>query len=547
MFSLTCCNDYLTEENKADVLADELYRTASGFENLVNASYSSLRNVYAAPFMFESGTDICVDGRNPGPVGLSAYQSLSAGETAVANFYQTTYQAIQTCNTGLFYAEVTDPQATVPARKGEMKFIRANYYFLLAQSFGGVSLVTEMINTALTTFDRNSEEDVYSFIIAELEEALALVDENPAFGRVGKRAVKHLLAKVYLTRGYLSFGGADDFTKASTLADEAINGYNLSSISFKDLFWPGKDKNNEVLFSVQYTNTSLQPVASGAALTGSTQSGYFGPYHGGEGLAKGYPWRSYNLIPTSFYFDLFNKNDVRWEGTFMNVMYDRYFDYYDKTDKSAVKIARYYPQSWELADTAAWRAADVANRAKTQIIPYRIKSTSPVVNAWEQPNVYLDNLTPAVRKFDDPTATAFGVGAGTRDIYLMRVAETYLIAAEAYLARNDKATAMARLNAVKARAERTPGTLQFTSADAVTIDAILDERARELYGEYHRWFDLKRTGKLVDRVMLYNKDVRGVPNAFVGTGGELKILRPIPQVAIDLNANKEFAQNPAYQ
>src|SRR6187200_3324520 len=88
MLSLTCCSDYLTEENKADVLADELYRTPSGFENLVNASYASLRNVYTAPFMFESGTDICVDGRNPGPVGLSAYQSLSPGETAVASFYQ---------------------------------------------------------------------------------------------------------------------------------------------------------------------------------------------------------------------------------------------------------------------------------------------------------------------------------------------------------------------------------------------------------------------------------------------------------------------------
>jgi hypothetical protein len=231
----------------------------------------------------------------------------------------------------------------------------------------------------------------------------------------------------------------------------------------------------------------------------------------------------------------------------MNVMYDRYFDYYDKADKSAVKISRYFPQSWELADTVAWRAADVANRAKTQIIPYKIKSSNPVVNAWEQPNVYQDNNTPAVRKFDDPTATAFGVGAGTRDIYLMRLAETYLIAAEAYLKRNDKATAMARLNAVKARAERTTGALQLTNPDNVTIDEILDERARELYGEYHRWFDLKRTGKLVERVMLYNKDVRGVPNAFAGTGGELKILRPIPQVAIELNTNKEFAQNPAYQ
>jgi starch-binding outer membrane protein, SusD/RagB family len=58
---------------------------------------------------------------------------------------------------------------------------------------------------------------------------------------------------------------------------------------------------------------------------------------------------------------------------------------------------------------------------------------------------------------------------------------------------------------------------------------------------------LKRTGKLVERVMEYNKDVRGTATAFVGIDGELKILRPIPQQALELNANKDFPQNPGYQ
>ncbi|MEO7990311.1 MAG: RagB/SusD family nutrient uptake outer membrane protein [Chryseolinea sp.] len=538
---LSNCSDYLKEDNKTDVLVDDLYRTVSGFENLVNASYNSLRAVHSAPFMFESGTDICVDGRNPGPVGLSEYASLSPGEVAVKTFYQTTYQAIQVCNTGVYYAALTEQTSTLPSRTGELKFIRAYYYFLLAQSFGGVSLVTDVITTAQTSFERNSEEEIYDFIVSELNESVVLVDENPVFGRVGKRAVKHLLAKVHLTRGYTDFAASDDFTKAATLADEAINGYDLSSITFKDLFWPGKEKNNEVLFSIQYTSTSLPNTTSG-----STQSGYFGPYHGGEGLAKGYPWRSYNLIATSYFYDLFNANDVRWEGTFMNVLYERYFDFYDKADKSAVKIARYYPQAWEVADTAVWRAADVTNRAKTRILPYEIKSIDPVVNGWEQPAQYLDNGIPAVRKFDDPTAGAFGLGTSNRDVYIARLAETYLIAAEAYLMKGDKATAMDRINKVKARAERIPGTLVLIDQNDVTIDEILDERARELFGEYHRWFDLKRTGKLIERVMLYNKDVRDVATAFDGNNGEKKILRPIPKDALDLNSNKSFPQNPAY-
>jgi hypothetical protein len=76
------------------------------------------------------------------------------------------------------------------------------------------------------------------------------------------------------------------------------------------------------------------------------------------------------------------------------------------------------------------------------------------------------------------------------------------------------------------------------------IDYILDERARVLLGEYHRWFDLKRTGKLIEKASAHHYLIDEAN--FTGTGGHLKILRPIPQAALDLNRNKNFAQNPAY-
>jgi hypothetical protein len=340
----------------------------------------------------------------------------------------------------------------------------------------------------------------------------------------------------------LDFAKTDDFTKAATFADEAIDGYNLSSISFHDLFLPGKEKNNEVLFSIQFSPTSIQTISGG-----SIQASHFGPYHGGPNTLA--PWRSYSLIPTSYVYSLFTEQDSRWEGTFMNVLYASYYDYYNKADKSNVKIARYFPQAWEVDDVEEWVAADPANRGATVIVPYTITSADPLINIWEQPTQYLDNSTPAVRKFDDPKAVISTGAPGdvsTRDLYLARLGETFLIAAEAYLQLNDKTTAMDRINAVRARAEKTPGALQLTDPDAITIDTILDERALELVGEFHRWFDLKRTGKLVERVMKYNKDVRGSANAFVGTDGQLKILRPIPQQALQLNENKDFAQNPGY-
>jgi starch-binding outer membrane protein, SusD/RagB family len=542
-FAITGCEDFIKEENRTDVLADDLYKTNSGFESLVNSSYSHLRTIYSAPWMFCSGTDMYVDGRNASPaVGLTTYKDLAAGEVAVQTFYQRCYAAIQVCNTGLHYADITEQVSTSAQRKGELKFLRAYYYFLLVQSFGGVPLVTD-INIAgeKASFDRSSEEETYAFIISEMNEALDLTADAPSFGRVGKRAIRHYLAKIHLTRGYLGFA-SDDFAKAAALADEAISGYNLSSISFNDLFTPGKEKNNEVLFSIQFAPTSIQTTSGG-----SIQASHFGPYHGGPNTLA--PWRSYSLIPTSYVYSLFTEQDKRWEGTFMNVLYASYYDYYNKPDKSAVKVARYFPQAWEVSSVSAWVAANPAMRSTAVIVPYSIKSADPLINTWEQPTQYLDNSTPAVRKFDDPKAvipTGAPGDVSTRDFYLARLGETYLIAAEAYLQLGNKPTAMARINSVRARAEKTPGGLQYVNSAAITIDTILDERALELVGEFHRWFDLKRTGKLVERVMKYNKDVRGNANAFVGTDGQLKILRPIPQQALQLNENKNFQQNPGY-
>ena len=75
----------------------------------------------------------------------------------------------------------------------------------------------------------------------------------------------------------------------------------------------------------------------------------------------------------------------------------------------------------------------------------------------------------------------------------------------------------------------------------VTLDFILDERARELAGEQLRWFDLKRTNKLVERVKALNPDGAQFIQSY-------HVLRPIPQTQIDAVNNKdEFKQNPGYQ
>lgn len=151
----------------------------------------------------------------------------------------------------------------------------------------------------------------------------------------------------------------------------------------------------------------------------------------------------------------------------------------------------------------------------------------------------MDKEYPCVKKFSDPDQP-FNTTGSRRDIFLARLAETYLIRAEAYIKLGGKLTeAKNDINVVRTRA----GATAITEANA-TIDYVLDERAREFAGEYNRWNDLKRTGKLVSYVTANNPDVPS-DATMKGNDGNYKILRPIPQDAIGLNS-ATITQNPGY-
>jgi hypothetical protein len=143
----------------------------------------------------------------------------------------------------------------------------------------------------------------------------------------------------------------------------------------------------------------------------------------------------------------------------------------------------------------------------------------------------------------DPDRTAANAQPGYKDVIVMRLAEMYLIAAEAefQLGNNDEAASY--INVLRTRAAiKTPVNhtteMQVTGAD-INLDFILDERARELAGEHIRWFDLKRTGKLVERVTKYNPDITKIQ--------DFHVLRPIPQAEMQALTNAaEFGQNPGY-
>ncbi|WP_291287262.1 RagB/SusD family nutrient uptake outer membrane protein [Flavobacterium sp.] len=550
--TLNSCSNFIEEDNRAFGSAEQYFLTAPGFESLVNTNYATLKDIYGGdPWLFEAGTDMYSEGRNQEPEGLAKYLTLSSSSAGVDLLYRTCYMAIQQANKGLYYSTLTEKANTVDTRVGELKFLRANAYFLLVQTYGGVPVVLENINTAVTSFDRNSAEEVYTQILKDLNEALPAVATGAYTGRINKRAVQDLLAKVYLTKGYETFGIAADFTTAANLADQVIAGQPLN-ISFADVVKPGNEMNAETIFSVQF---SVASNATGPTALGSSQNYWFSSYLGAAAAGNPYPNRSYTLCPTVYALSLYEQGDKRWENTFMTEIYSKYYDFYTVTDKTALKITDFYEPRWfTLADRAAWNTANASRKANAATFRYHNWGTYS--SAAASGGDY--NLIP-VRKFDDPNAPYSGATSAnynttpitpatnrssSRDFIVARLGETYLVAAEAYFKAGQPATALARLNEVRRRAGGgVVGAIPVMTT--IDINTILDERGRELLGEYHRWFDLKRTGTLVQRAVLYNPKITNA-NVFSGQNGNLKILRPIPQSALDLNRSKNYPQNPAY-
>jgi hypothetical protein len=487
--------------------------------------------------MFVAGTDLFKIGR-AGLVsqGLGNYQGLTPADNSVKAFYTVVYQSIKRCNDAIYYGQLYNQNKV---RIAEMRFLRAYYYFQLVQQFGDVALVTDFYTSPVTSFPRTPASDVYAFIFSEMKAALADLPATAA-NRINQRVVNHYLALAYLTHGYEAYGASADFQSAVDYATAAINGQALT-LPFDGktgIFFPGNEKNAEIIFSVQYSATTLASVT-----LGNSQASSYGAYLGGSDGAvnDGMPYMNTKLKPTMRLYNLLSAdpNDKRFAGTFMQELYGvvatgkcSYYSYFKKYDtRTDLEVLMYYPKPGATqADIDAWKAINPAKRNAATI---KLAGT----NNWEKND--LDKDYPCIKKFSDPDAP-FNTTASRRDIFLARLAETYLIRAEAYIKLGGKQTeAKNDINVIRTRA----GAASITESSA-TIDYILDERAREFAGEYNRWYDLKRTGKLVDYVTLYNPDVPSSGN-MKGADGNFKILRPIPQDAIGLNS-ATITQNPGY-
>lgn len=555
MGTMTSCSDFLDASNKSNVTAKQSFATKEGLNNLVNDAYQHLQNVYAAPLFtscFSAGTDMYADARNKMNEALNTYETLTPENTDIKNLYTYLYSGIRAANSVSYYAQTAQvDEKTKGQLVGEARVLAAYEYYLLVNNFGGVPIMKDFLTTADTGYPKSSAADVYAYIISELEDVISknVLQASTATkggGRISQETAKAILAKTYLSAAW-DLNKQDYFSKAAALADEVIAGRKLTTPFAK--LWKADgsgDDNEEFLWDVEYDLATANNTTSG----GTEWSGYYCNYLGGNEDNIKATTSSY--VPTLYALHCFKKGDQRYDATFMKELPDinkgnaagtGYWTWYKNGESLVGKpVTRYYSAWYETdADFEAWKAIDPANRANTYRIPMDSQSKE-AQNMDGRDMEYYDNQqlvygSSPCKKFDDSKTAKTEKNTCYRDIHIITLPEMYLVAAEAYLKAGVNDKALARLNEVHQRA----GLSALTGT--ITIDDILDENACENFGNEARWMDLRRTQTLVTRCTKYNHEMGDKAAQYIGK----KLLRPIPQAAIDANDQLTLAdQNPGY-
>lgn len=542
MLASQSCEDLL-DEKVVSGIGNDYINTPKGFEDAVKSAYSALRYFYGTQqglTLTEYGTDIYATGADGGYKGFHFYDTqMQPTVDYLINTWDELYRGINTCNAVIERApKATVSDAVKKLRVAEAKFLRAHYYYILHQQWGGVDLrLTETLVPTKET-KRATDAEMFSAIIKDLNEAIADLEakgHSSDYGRATKASAEALLAKVYLVKAYSGSKAADDFAKAAALCNNVINNYGFKLLDdYGQVHDENNQMNSEVVFAVQYTSDPLTNLTNntGAVNGGNNLHLFFGmQYDVQPGMKRdvfyGRPFK--RLRPTSYLLNTVfadRTNDSRYKKTFRDTWLSNNpgANLNASFDDSKTKL------TFAAGDTAIYIPGYEMSKAERATKKYQVLV----------PSAYSEALFPTLTKFFDTKRPDLTYEAGSRDFYVFRLADIYLMLAEAQLKAGNISEATKAINAVRYRAGW-PGkkdAMLITDAQ-MTFELVIEERARELAGEQVRWLDLKRWGLLVERVKKYN------PQAAVNITDK-HYLRPIPQTQIDRSAKGVFAQNPGF-
>ena len=536
VFNIQSCKDFLTEELVSDVTG-AYYATAAGIEDAVDATYYNLKYIYSnerAYTLTVFGTDTYTNGADGSHKSFNWYDAgLRADNGVLREMYEWLYKGVNQANAVIGRADAVEDMdpAIKKIRIAEAKFLRALFYFNIIRQWGSADLRLEETFGAVVTANKTSAEEVYAqAIIPDLTAAIAdLPVTQPQYGRATKGAAQNLRGMALLTRGWLT-NSAADFAAAETDFTAVITSGTYSLVANHTTLWnQSNQKNSEIIFAVQNSTDVLLNSGGDGVAPGEGNRGhlyFLMQYDNQPGMirdiANGRPFKRFR--PTSYLLDLWGaaRNiDNRYDQTYKHVWFvngnntaflwtQAYIDAgAKKRDGSPVTAADLGKPRLEMGDTAiyipgpgreaVWTAAKRA-ATRYQVI-LRTDAGKTNFNEFQYAHI---------KKFMDPLRPTIQWMEGSRDWFVMRLADTYLLRAEARLKQN---LTSARADVVFVRQRSAFAGVDMNdpanTPATITLDYLLDERARELEGEQCRWYDLVRTGTLVNRVNLHNPEAQG--------------------------------------
>lgn len=574
---LTGCNeDKFLEEKALDFnSASNSYSTAADFDASITELYYLTRQEFYCTYDrttdLSKHTDMWI---TADPLQSNVVSDFSPSG-AIAKFYwDQNYKLIAQANTVISRLPnstvLTEEQKT--AYEAKARFFRALGYRTLAYLYGGVPLQLEEVTAPKTDYTRDTRDAVLSQVISDLEYAASNLPEINTVrdGEISRPAANMLLAEVYLATG------AND--KAINAATAVINNPNLKLMTqrfgsqasedgdvFYDLFRPNNQNrasgNTEGIWVIQ-----LETNVEGG---GNNTSDFFwytssfwgerffapqvdkfkiirpdgvnlqlfnwpiGDMTGGRGIGTHYATNHlYREIWDGDWNDMRN-SEYNWPRRFKvhrpevleanpelkAAMPDGYFD----LEKTVL------PEGWSMETGFGGGTNETTQLPNRFMCGYSTKMTTP----YHHPDAQYGNK--AIYQLA-------GTGGKTyTDQYFFRLAEAYLLRAEAYVNTGKNSEAAADINVLRNRAQA-----KNVTSEEMSIDFILDERLRELVCEETRRLTLARMGKLSERIKKYNPYFSAAHSADGKDYDAHFDLLPIPLSAILANKDGQLEQNPGY-
>lgn len=555
LFALGCNDDSFLEETPMDFYSPEnSYTTFENFDaglyniyDVFRASFLTTRDAFQAPRNTVNGTDLVSYDQN---IGNLANLLTPTSDFVYTAYWRPAYRIIYDANVILDRSESENVTLTGEEKlsiQAEARFFRGYMHKLLADIYGGVPIVLEPETAPKRDFVRASREETYQQAVEDLKFA---AENLPLITEVDDARVSDLVAYHALAEAYLSLHQWDaSILAASHVIDDANTSLmterfgsrvndeynpNFPWASGGDPYWDlfRKDNQNrssgnkESLWVIQYAYNVpggadggyRWETASGPRtwrLTATNQDGssasiipYPNTYYGGRGAGQTKP-------SAYFYKEIWNRSGYNEDV--------RNSDYNIIRDIKVNNPASDYHGKWVFADNlpGVIKAPIDSLRDFFPILAKLSSMGDHPQEIWQSDQTVYGSISTS----GGPANTTF------RDEYQIRLAETYLVRAEAHLRAGDLNAAAQDINIVRERSNA-----PAVAAEDVDIDYLLDERARELYFEENRLQTLLRLGKLVERTNKY-----GMIEYY-----DHQNLWPIPRSEIEKNSEAELVQNPGY-